>query len=141
MSYSLTGRGIVLWKIEKYCAKDSMSTKISFTYYMKWSRVMLSVTSSFKEFALVYKYLFFSIQQYHFLVKGQLYQNLRTQPSPHTPWFLRTWFMKFLTVWKPSICARVISFSQEGQNLLKSSKQSSSIPCSALKTYNKVFQN
>ena len=51
---------------------------------MKWSIVMLSVTSSFKEFALVYKYLFFSIQQYHFLVKGQLPKSENSAIAPYS---------------------------------------------------------
>ena len=56
---------------KKYSIKDTMSIKISFMYYMKWTRVMLLVL--FGEFEVVHIFLLLFSFYYHCrFTKGQL---------------------------------------------------------------------
>ena len=81
--YSSNPKGLVLRNIlfrrddchgkrqKKYSIKDTMSIKISFMYYMKWTRVMLLVL--FGEFEVVHIFLLLFSFYYHCrFTKGQL---------------------------------------------------------------------
>ena len=56
--------------VKKKYTTDTMSIKISFMNYIKWTRVMLPVV--FEEFELVCVFLlFFSFHCHYQLIKGQ----------------------------------------------------------------------
>ena len=69
--------------IKKYIIKDTI--KISFAYYMKWTRVILTVVS--KEFEVVYIFLLlFSFYCHANWYKFNFGKNMSAAtPSPHPP--------------------------------------------------------
>ena len=103
MGYRPNRKGMVLWRLffevliimvkhKKDSIKDTMSIKISFTYYMKWARVMLPVV--FKDFEVVYIFLlllFFSLSL-SIGKKVNFNKNLRGY-NPQSSWFLRAWYV------------------------------------------------